>query len=123
MPTYFCSVPNGKLDDTQKEKIAGAITRRHSEATGAPAFFVQVIIQEEGTAKRFIGGQSTDQTMWIRVDLRSGRSDEQHERIMRNIMNDVSEIAAIPVENIWIYLCPLAPSDMLEYGRMLPKQL
>ena len=37
MPTYVCSVPNGKLSDQQKQEIATAIGNRHSEATGGHA--------------------------------------------------------------------------------------
>jgi phenylpyruvate tautomerase PptA (4-oxalocrotonate tautomerase family) len=121
MPSYVCSVPNGKLSEGQKQEIAVAITKRHCETTGAPPFFVQVVIEEAGTSKRFIGGKSVDQHVWIRVDLRSGRTDEQHKEIMLNIMEDVSRISGIPVENVWVYLCKLAPSDMVEYGRVLPK--
>jgi phenylpyruvate tautomerase PptA (4-oxalocrotonate tautomerase family) len=42
MPTYVCSVPNGKLNDAQKQQIAVAISKRHSKATGAPPFFVNL---------------------------------------------------------------------------------
>ena len=121
MPTYVCSVPNGMLNDAKKQKIAAAITQRHSETTGAPAFFVQVVIEEEGTSKRFIGGAVTDEYIWIRGDLRAGRSNVQLEQIMLNIMNDVSRISSVPPENVWINLCNLAPTDMVEYGRVLPK--
>ncbi len=121
MPTYVCSVPNGKLNESQKQEIATAITKRHCETTEAPPFFVQVVIEEEGTSKRFIGGTATDQYIWIRADMRAGRSDEQREQIMLNIMNDVSRISDIPAENVWINLCNLAPTDMLEYGHVLPR--
>jgi hypothetical protein len=53
--------------------------------------------------------------------MRSGRSDEQSEQIMLNIMSDVSRISGIPTENVWINLCKLAPTDMVEYGHVLPK--
>lgn len=56
MPTYACSVPPGKLDESQKSEIAKCISSRHSEATGAPLFFVQVVI-EESRADRYLGGQ------------------------------------------------------------------
>jgi phenylpyruvate tautomerase PptA (4-oxalocrotonate tautomerase family) len=36
MPTYVCVVKAGVLKDEQKARIASAITRLHSEATGAP---------------------------------------------------------------------------------------
>jgi phenylpyruvate tautomerase PptA (4-oxalocrotonate tautomerase family) len=45
MPTYVCSVPNGKLSDLQNQEIATAISNRHSEATGALPFFVQVVVE------------------------------------------------------------------------------
>src|SRR6266446_5645357 len=38
MPTYVCSAPAGLLDDGRKAAMAEAITRIHSEETGAPPF-------------------------------------------------------------------------------------
>jgi phenylpyruvate tautomerase PptA (4-oxalocrotonate tautomerase family) len=121
MPTYVCSVPNGKLSETQKQDMATAITKRHCDATGAPPFFVEVVVEEECTSRRFIGGTITDEYIWIRVDMRSGRSDQQSAQIMLNIVADVSRISGVPEENVWINLCKLAPTDMVEYGRVLPK--
>lgn len=120
MPTYVCSVPNNTLSDTQKQQIATAITNRHCAATGAPPFFVQVVIEEEGTSQRFIGALATAQYIWIRVDMRAGRSEKQREELMLHIVVDVSRISAIPVENVWVNLCMLEPTDMVEYGRVLP---
>jgi phenylpyruvate tautomerase PptA (4-oxalocrotonate tautomerase family) len=56
MPTYFCSSPSGRLTTEQKRKIAGEITRIHSEVTGAPSFFAQVIFHEVNPGGWFIGG-------------------------------------------------------------------
>ena len=56
MPTYVCYLPPAVYDSEQKAKIADAIGRRHSEATGAPPYFVQVQI-EETRADRFLGGR------------------------------------------------------------------
>ncbi len=55
MPTYVCSVPRGSLTSAQKQEIANAISRDHSEATGAPKFFVQVVIEEDESAARYLG--------------------------------------------------------------------
>ncbi len=49
MPTYVCSVPPKKLSSSQKSEIAKSISNRHSEATGAPPFFVQVVIKRLST--------------------------------------------------------------------------
>ena len=120
MPSYNCSVPNGQLSETQKQEIATAITKRHCEATGAPPFFVQVVIEEEGSAKRYIGGLATTEYIWIRVDMRAGRTEQQREELMLQIVGDVSRISGVPAENVWINLCMLEPTDMVEYGRVLP---
>lgn len=121
MPTYVCSVPNGKLTDLQKQEIASAIGNRHSEGTGASPFFVQVVIEEQGTSKRFLGGTATDRHIWIRGDIRGGRTEKQREQIELSIMNDVNRITGYPIDDIWVYLCNLAPTDMVEYGRVLPR--
>ena len=39
MPTYVCSVLENSVDERQKDAIAEAIARVHSEETGAPKFF------------------------------------------------------------------------------------
>jgi phenylpyruvate tautomerase PptA (4-oxalocrotonate tautomerase family) len=120
MPTYVCSVPPRLLDGRQKAEIAQAISRRHSGATGAPSFFVQVQIDESASRHRFLGGTLTDDHIWIRADIRAGRPDDVRQRLMLDIMHDVSKITGLPASSIWIYLCNLAPTDMVEYGHVLP---
>ena len=34
MPIYQCIIPEGLLDESQRENIAGEITRIHCDATG-----------------------------------------------------------------------------------------
>ena len=120
MPTYVCSVPSSLLDDRQKVEIAQAITERHSEATGAPSFFVQVEIDETPSRQRYLGGTPMNDHIWIRGDIRAGRPDNARQQLMLAIMQDVSRIARIPNSSVWIYLCNLTPTDMVEYGHVLP---
>jgi phenylpyruvate tautomerase PptA (4-oxalocrotonate tautomerase family) len=120
MPTYVCSVPEGSLNATQKTLIAQAITRVHSESTGAPQFFVQVMIDENKSVDRFLGGHLAANHVWIRGDIRAGRTEDQRKTLMVQIVKEVSQIAGISEESIWVYLCNLEPTDMLEYGHVLP---
>jgi phenylpyruvate tautomerase PptA (4-oxalocrotonate tautomerase family) len=120
MPTYVCSVPPRLLDDKQKAEIAQAISQRHSEATGAEPFFVQVQIDETPSRQRFLGGTSTNDHIWVRGDIRAGRPEDVRQRLMVNIMQDISEIAGIPSSAVWIHLCNLTATDMLEHGHVLP---
>jgi phenylpyruvate tautomerase PptA (4-oxalocrotonate tautomerase family) len=120
MPTYVCSVPAGSLTITQKTAVAEAIARIHNEATGAPQFLVQVIIDENQSVDRFLGGQLTTNHIWIRGDIRAGRTVEQKKKLMLHIVRDVSQITGVNEDSIWVYLCNLEPTDMVEYGQVLP---
>ena len=120
MPTYVCLVKAGLLDDEQKQRIASAITRLHSETTGAPTWLVQVVIDENEQRQRYLNGQPADHQIWIRGDIRAGRTSEQRQRLMLGIVEAVSEISEVEKSAIWVYLCNLAPDDMVEYGHVLP---
>jgi phenylpyruvate tautomerase PptA (4-oxalocrotonate tautomerase family) len=121
MPTYTCAVRAGLLTSEQKHRIASAITHLHGEATGAPTWFVQVVIDENQQRQRYLGGQPADHHIWIRADIRAGRTSQQRQRLMLSILQAISEISGVPESEIWIYLCNLAPEDMVEYGHVLPQ--
>jgi|SRR5271154_5032716 len=120
MPTYVCSIPAGLLTAAQKTAIAEAISRIHSEATGAPRFFVQTVIDEKDTSQRFLGVQPATGHIWVRGDIRAGRTAAQRETLMLNMVKAISDIAGVDRNSIWVYLCNLEPTDMVEYGHVLP---
>jgi phenylpyruvate tautomerase PptA (4-oxalocrotonate tautomerase family) len=119
MPTYVCYLPRDRFDTEQKARIAGAISQRHSEATGAPSYFVQVMI-EETDADRYLGGTPASDHIWVRGDIRAGRTENQRTSMMIKVMQDISRITGVKEENIWMYVCNLMPTDMIEYGHVLP---
>jgi phenylpyruvate tautomerase PptA (4-oxalocrotonate tautomerase family) len=116
MPTYVCYLPRDRFSPDQKRQIVDAITFRHSEATGAPSYFVQVVI-EEARADRYLGGEHTSDHIWVRGDIRAGRTEEQRTSMMTKMMQDISLVTSAKQENVWIYLCNLDPTDMIEFGR------
>ena len=59
-PTYVCYLPRDRFDTEQKARIAGAITQRHSEATGAPSYFVQAMTQINALPLLFLRRKSLD---------------------------------------------------------------
>lgn len=120
MPTYQCRVPRGLLTNEQKKQVANAITNRHSEATGAPTYFVQVIIDEDTGHDRYIGGSTAGDHIWVNGDLREGRTSAQIEGLMLNICQDIADISGINREDIWIYINTLYCDHMVEFGKVLP---
>ena len=121
MPTYTVSIPAKSLTDAQKAEVAKFISQRHHEATGAPPFFAQVIMEERTNSISYLGGEATNDAIWVRGDIRAGRSEEARTRLMLDIMSDISRIASVNAERIWVYVCNLEPTDMVEYGNVLPK--
>ena len=120
MPTYNVSVRKGLLNDEQKEKVAQHITLAHTRATGAPNYFVQIIIDENEHRTRYLGGQPSEQHIWINGDIRGGRKVEQRQQLMLDIMQGVSKISGVKESLVWVYLNNLEPDDMVEYGKVLP---
>src|SRR5215510_16558476 len=78
------------------------------------------MIDENEQRQRYINGEAADHQIWIRGDIRAGRTKEQRQRLMLSIVQAISEIAGVEESAIWVYLCNLAPDDMVEYGQVLP---
>ena len=74
-----------------------AITFRHSEATGAPSYFVQVVI-EEVQADRYLGGEKTSDHIWVRGDIRAGRTEQQRTGMITKMMQDISLVTSVHEE-------------------------
>jgi phenylpyruvate tautomerase PptA (4-oxalocrotonate tautomerase family) len=121
MPTYACSAAAGRLTPAQKVEIVQSITAIHHEETGAPRYFVQVIFFDIAYANHYIAGQLAPAgQMWIRGDIRDGRSEEQKSRMLSRILQEVSRIGEIAEEEVWVYLSDIPAQNMAEYGCVLP---
>ncbi|KAL6892030.1 4-oxalocrotonate tautomerase [Trichoderma evansii] len=120
MPTYVCTTATNRLTPEQKRSVVEVITTAHVEATGAPRFVVQVIFNEIAAGQHYINEipVSSDQ-IWIRADIRAGRTEEQTRDIISRITNLGSEATGIDASFFWIYLCDI--TTMSEFGSVMPK--
>lgn len=121
MPTYIVVAKPGLLSEKQKDDIAVHITQAHTKATGAANYFVQVIVDDAPDRRRYLGGKPSDEHIWINGSIRGGRTKTQRETLMLDIMKGVSAISGVPESRVWIYLNNLEPSDMVEFGQVLPE--
>jgi phenylpyruvate tautomerase PptA (4-oxalocrotonate tautomerase family) len=122
MPTYVCIVSGKTLTVAQKREIAAHITRVHSELTGAPQFFAQVFFAAPAGGDHFMGGiLSEGEQVFIRGEIRAGRSAEVKRKLVVDILAGVSRISGIGDTRIWVYLNELPAGQMAEYGRVLPE--
>jgi phenylpyruvate tautomerase PptA (4-oxalocrotonate tautomerase family) len=101
--------------------IVQCITRVHHEETGAPGYLVQVIFYEVASGNHYIAGElASPEQIWIRGDLRSGRTEEQKAQILRRILQGVAKSTDAPEEAVWVYLSDIPATNIAEYGRILP---
>lgn len=122
MPTYACWARAGLLTGEQRKRIAKSITEIHHDVALAPRYFVQVIFNELGPDAHFVGGAAADPDhIWIRADIRAGRTQEQKARLMTSIVRDVCEITGVSKENVWVYISDIPGTSVVEFGHILPQ--
>jgi phenylpyruvate tautomerase PptA (4-oxalocrotonate tautomerase family) len=122
MPTYTVTGFDGCIDAQKKAKIASAITRVHSETTGAPTCFTQVIFKNVGPGDYFVGGVPLrDQQVFVHGQIRGGRTAESKGALISQILAAVSEASELERNKIWIYLIDIPARQMVEFGHVLPE--
>ena len=121
MPTYLCYAAASQLTSEQKAAIAEAITSAHSDEAAAPRYLVQVIFHDLKPSDNYIGSKPASiQHIWIRADIRAGRTEAQKNKLQSRIVRELVQITSSPPSNIWIYLNELPPANMVEFGQALP---
>lgn len=121
MPTYTVVAAAGRLSQEMKGEIALGITRSHSKATGAQTFFAQVIFQDVREGDHFMGGRplKSDQ-VFVRGEIRAGRTPDQKKVLLDDIVATIVQGAATSSRHVWVYLIDVPPSQMVEFGKVLP---
>ncbi|MGU3539328.1 tautomerase family protein [Methylobacterium sp. A54F] len=121
MPTYAFSTAKA-LTPEQRARIVESVTAIHHVEATAPRYFVQVIFQQVEPGAIFIGGEPASRDhVWVRADIRAGRTNEQKARMLRRIMRETSEILAISEQDVWVYISDIPAQGVLEFGNVLPE--
>ena len=120
MPTYVCTTTTGRLNKDQKEQIVHKVTRVHSQEGGnVPEWLVQVIFKEVERGNIYINKRNAEDQVWIRGDIRAGRSDAQKTAMAERMMNECAEAIGIDKSYIWVYICDA--DKTAEFGQVLPE--
>jgi phenylpyruvate tautomerase PptA (4-oxalocrotonate tautomerase family) len=122
VPTYTCITAAGSLDSKKKSAVARVVTLAHSEITGAPTHFAQVIFQEVMPGNHFVGGTLLEHDhLFIDGRIRDGRSAFNRKALIRRLTADVAIAAGFDPFAVWVYLQELPAAAMVEYGHVLPE--
>lgn len=122
MPTYICTTPEDRLSPAQRQEIASEITRLHSEATGAPGYFAQVIFEGVKPGHYFIGGKPLQHDqIFLYGRVRHGRATQDKSKMITRMAEAISRIAGAPRTGVWVYVGDLPARQMVEFGHVLPE--
>ena len=120
MPTYQVTTTPGLLDAAAKGRLARAITRAHSAATGANSYFAQVMFTEKADGDYFLGGQPLRAPQLFVHGTVRARPLADKQRLLAALLAAVAEAAGLQRRHVWVYLAELAPELMIEFGHVLP---
>ncbi len=122
MPTYTVTHSNFKLQTKTKAKIAKGITRVHNLVTGANTYFAQVIFNKTKNNDHYMGGKKVRKPqLFLHGQIRSGRSAKIKKKLILDLKNTLIKNSKLNETQIWVYIVDLTPSQMIEYGAILPK--
>jgi len=121
MPTYVVRTYPGRLDAEQKQAFVDSITRTHAEeAGGVPQWLVSVIFEEVAKDSWFINKKPAPaEQIWVRGDIRGGRTDAQRQSICKRITAECAPHAKVDSSYIWVYICDIEAAS--EFGAVLPE--
>lgn len=114
MPTYTCWAQAGAISQTDRAAIARTLMEIHHEVAVAPRYLVQVVFADLSPSAIFVAGEPAPENhVWIRADIRAGRTVEQKRLLLERITTEVSVIIGTAPEDVWVYICEIPGSSMI----------
>ena len=120
MPYYQFTVPSGGATLKHKAEIAAAMTRVHSEVTGAPGNYVHCSFVEVAPESVFVAGQAVDGARMVGL-IREGRSTEVRAKLLHGFADAWCSITGDPKTSVAIFLHEVPGANVLEDGQILPE--
>ena len=122
MPTYTITNSNFNLSSKQQRNLAEGITKVHNVVTGANTYFAQVIFNKTKKNNHFMGGKKVKEpSMFLLGQIRDGRSKEVKDKLISDLKDVMVKNSKLDETQIWVYINDLPPSQMIEYGEVLPE--
>lgn len=120
MPIYEVLTTEGTLDADQRQNLAAHIVKVHTEETGSPAAFVQVLFPELPAGHSYTGGAVTTPHL-IRAHIRAGRPIAVRHAIIQRLFDFYSELTGAGAMDILIAVVDVPAHWAMEGGMILPE--
>ena len=122
MPTYTVTNSNFSLTAKQQKDLAQGITKVHNVITGANTYFAQVIFNKTKKNNHFMGGKKVKEpSLFLFGQIRAGRTKKIKDRLISDLKNILVKKTKLDETQVWVYIVDLPPSQMIEYGAVLPE--
>ena len=122
MPTYTVTNSNFKLNTKKRNNIAKGITKVHNKITGANTYFAQVIFNRTKDNNHFMGGKEVKEPqIFLHGQIRAGRTSKVKEKLILELRDLLIKESKLDETQVWVYIVDLPPSQMIEYGAILPE--
>ena len=122
MPTYTVTNSNFNLSSKQQKNLAEGITKVHNIVTGANTYFAQVIFNKTKKNNHFMGGKKVKEpSIFLLGQIRAGRKKETKDKLISDLRDVITKNSKLDETQVWVYIIDLPPSQMIEYGAVLPE--
>ena len=122
MPTYTVTNSNFNLTNKQQKDLAQGITKVHNVITGANTYFAQVIFNKTKKNNHFMGGKKVKEpSLFLLGQIRAGRPKKIKDKLISDLKNILVKKTKLNETQVWVYIVDLPPSQMIEYGEVLPE--
>ena len=122
MPTYTINNSNFGLTAKQQKDLAQGITKVHNVVTGANTYFAQVIFNKTKKNNHFMGGKKVKEpSLFLLGQIRAGRPKKIKDKLISDLKNILVKKTKLNETQVWVYIVDLPPSQMIEYGAVLPE--
>ena len=122
MPTYTVTNSNFTLTSKQQNNLAEGITKVHNVVTGANTYFAQVIFNKTKKNNHFMGGKKVKEpSIFLLGQIRAGRPKKIKDKLISDLRDIIVKNSKLDETQVWVYIVDLPPSQMIEYGEVLPE--
>lgn len=120
MPVYQCYSPKGLLTQSAKAEIADEITTIHTNATGAPELYVNVLFHEIAEGDCFVARKPAGHS-YLFGAIRHGRDLETRQGMLRDLSQMWTRVTGQSEAELLVVLNESDPANAMEAGLILPE--
>jgi phenylpyruvate tautomerase PptA (4-oxalocrotonate tautomerase family) len=119
MPLYTVTTQIGVLDRDARSKLADELTKFHSDYSGVPRDWVQIVFQDYAPGSAFSGGRPSAVAA-LMLHIRTGRSEEYKREMVQRLWALLKTATSASDHQMVIGVNEVPASQAMEMGKIMP---